>query len=96
MRGILEAWKQPIYYDYDKNMTMDLLSSIIEDVGKTGFPIYAITGDLRAENRALLKSLEISPEKTSFNNPFDPKRRIFVFADIPHMLKLIRHHLIDD
>lgn len=65
-------------------------------VENVGLQIYTITCDLGAENRALLKHLEVTPEKTWIRNPFDEERKVYVFADVPHMLKLIRNHVIDD
>ena len=35
-------------------------------------------------------------EKTSFQNPSDPSREIFVFHDVPHLLKLLQNHIIDE
>ena len=55
-----------------------------------------MTCDGGSTNHALLKSLGISTEKTSFTNPSDPDRQIYVFLDIPHVLKLIRNHILDE
>ena len=31
-----------------------------------------------------------------FVHPVDPSRRVYIFADVPHMLKLLRNHFLDD
>jgi len=77
-------------------MTTELLNRIIIAVENIGLQLYSITCDLGAENRVLLKSLDMSPEKTWFRKPMDTNREIHVLADIPHMLKLIQNHLIDN
>jgi len=53
------------------------------------------------KNQALWKSLGVGKVaqgevlSTSFKNPFDESRNIYVFPDYPHLLKLLRNHLID-
>lgn len=37
----------------------------------------------------------ISRSSTSFDNPHDPNRKVHVFADPPHLLKLVKNNLID-
>lgn len=96
VRGICAPWKQPIFYGYDTRMTVQLLNQIICCLEVAGYLIYSITCDLGGENRGLWNSLSISTERTCFINPYDAEREIYVFADPPHMLKLIRNHLIDD
>jgi len=38
----------------------------------------------------------ITENQVWFKNPANAERAVHVFADPPHMLKLIRNHLIDD
>jgi len=45
-------------------------------------------------NIGLWKSLNITPSSPSFINPVTLKN-IYVFAYVPHLLKLIRNHFID-
>jgi len=96
VRGIVEDWKQPIYFDFDVAMTDDLLSDIIRHLESSQLRVVSITSDMGGENRGLWKVYNISPEKPWFLNPADASRKIFVFADMPHLLKLIRNHVIDD
>ena len=95
LRGLVATWKQPIYMRFDEAMKKDLLDDIIKASESRGFCIVAIVSDLGPTNVGLWKSLNISPENTRFPNPADPLRDIYVFADVPHMLKLLRNHLLD-
>ncbi|CAL8074647.1 unnamed protein product [Orchesella dallaii] len=95
-RGIYENWKQPLYYDFDTPMTPELLEKIIISLESAGFPVLSVTSDLGGENRSIWKHYGISTSKSWFENPHDKSRRVHVFADVPHMLKLIRNHLLDD
>lgn len=94
-RGVTSKWKQPVYFDFDKPMKKDTLFDIINSVESAGFNVVSITSDMGGENRALWKELIISPTNTSFTNPYDVSRNVFVFADVPHMLKLARNHFVD-
>lgn len=95
VRGIIGSWKQPVYYQFDQKMTKDIIFSIIVSVEEAGFPVCATVCDMGGANRGLLTSLDISSEKTHFTNPFDVKRNIYVFLDVPHLLKLVRNNLIN-
>lgn len=94
-QGILYNWVQPLYYGYDQRVTKDLLCSIITATEKTGFPVHGVVCDLSGANQGLWRSLGISRSSTSFENPHDPNRKVHVFADPPHLLKLVRNNLID-
>lgn len=94
-RGLLSNWKQPVYYQFDTPMTVEILNEIIVSLESCGYKVLAQVSDLGAENRSLWKKLQINSRNTSYRNPADPEREIFVFADIPHLLKLIRNHFLD-
>ena len=93
LRGIISNWKQQIFYDFDQPMTAEVLLSIIQEVEEHGIQVYTVGCDMG--NRGLLNSLGVSEEKPYFQNPFDPNRRVFFFPDAPHLLKLLRNHLLD-
>ncbi|CAD7085347.1 unnamed protein product [Hermetia illucens] len=95
LRGLFGNWKQPIFYDFNCKMTKDLLFTIIKPVEENGYPIQAIVSDLGGTNRALHKELGVTLENPSIANPVHPDRKIFVFADVPHLIKLLRNHFID-
>jgi hypothetical protein len=96
VRGICKNWKQPIYYEYDSPMTKSILLEIIHRLESIGLKVVCTTSDFGAENQALWKNMGVNEVTTYFQNPFEHHRKIHVFADVPHMLKLIRNHLIDD
>lgn len=75
-------------------MTKDLLYTIIIELNKIDFHVVAITSDMGATNVGLWRSLDVSVENTSFEHPIK-KTKIYVFADVPHLLKLARNHLLD-
>lgn len=95
IRGLIGNWKQPIFYDFDCAMTIDILSRAIGAVEGVGFRVVAMVCDLGGSNRGLLKQLNISVTKPWFVNPANPSKLVYVFADVPHLLKLIRNHFID-
>jgi len=96
IRGLFEDWIQPIYYDFDTSMSSALLLSIIKACEESGLLVYSVTSDLGADNRSVWKQLHINSQRHYITNPSDENRKIYFFADVPHMLKLIRNHLIDD
>ena len=96
IRGLCSAWKQPVFFDFDCPMTENLINDIILKIEQIGIEVWALTCDGGPTNQALLKKLGISTENTSFANPADPSRQIFVFLDVPHLLKLIRNHIMDE
>jgi len=94
LRGLCHKWRQPVFYDFDTPMKRDLLFSVIQSAEETGVIVCGITFDLG--NHGLLSSLGVSPEKPFFEHPANSSRKIFVFPDAPHLLKLCRNHLLDD
>jgi hypothetical protein len=74
-------------------MKADLLFRIIISIESHGIQVWTIVFDLG--NVGLLNELGVTPEKPFFINPFDPTRKIYVNPDAPHMLKLLRNHLLD-
>jgi len=75
-------------------MTTDILFKIIACVHEVGFKVVALVSNMGPTNIGLWKSLNITPSSPSFINPVTLKN-IHVFADVPHLLKLIRNHFID-
>ena len=59
-----------------------------------GFKVHGIICDLG--NPRLLKQLHFYDlDHFCFDNPADPSRKVHIFPDAPHMLKLSRNHLFD-
>lgn len=95
-RGLFAAWKQPVYYNFDCKMTISILNQIIKALKKVNYNVVAIVSDMATSNQKLWDDLMIGINKTWFRNPTDSTKKIYVFADAPHLLKLIRNHFLDD
>ena len=96
VRGLIRKWKQPVYFDFDQDMIKEILLRCILAIENAGYLVYTITSDLGGENRSLWNSLNITMNNTSFVNPADETRKIYVFSDVPHNMKNLRNHIIDD
>lgn len=96
VRGLRGKWKQPIYYDFDCKMEKATLLLIIEELYKIGFTVVAAVSDLGTENQQLWKSMAITMENVFFKHPSNQNNIIFVFSDVPHLIKLLRNHFLDD
>lgn len=62
---------------------------------KAGFPVVAMVSDLGTTNVTLWNSLGIDIDNSAFVNPVDDNREVHVFADAPHLIKLIRNNFLD-
>lgn len=96
LRGLVQPWKQPVFYKFDTNMDKKLLMSLITEMEEKGFQVRATVFDMG--NKTLLKELGLNNKNNnvfSFKNPVHPSRSVYVFPDVPHLLKLIRNHLLD-
>lgn len=69
---------------------------LLEDAGAE---VIGLTTDGATTNRTMWNNLGISGKKKSlinyFLNPYDEKRKVFVFSDAPHLIKTIRNRLHD-
>ncbi|EFN72296.1 Transposable element P transposase, partial [Camponotus floridanus] len=93
VRGLFSKWKQPIYYKFDQPMTKDILIEGVNRLYDAGYEVIAITSDMG--NKGVWGELNITPENHFFEHPVIKNAKIFVFADVPHLLKLLRNWLID-
>lgn len=91
IRGLVKQWKQLVYYDFDCCLTKEILYDIIQKTEAAGFIVLAMVNDLGPTNIKLWKDLGIRIDHSSFCNPAAPGRNVYVFADAPHLLKLIRN-----
>lgn len=94
-RGLLAAWKQPIYYDFDSAMSKETYLTLVKKLYSAGFIVIATTSDLGSTNQGLLTKMGINVFKTFISHPSDGNLVIFFFPDVPHLIKLIRNHLLD-
>lgn len=96
-RGLLGKWKQPIYIKFDQPITKKIITDIISELYKAGFIVVSITSDMAPRNISLWSELKVGHNKEcSFNHPCDETLKIFVFSDVPHLLKLVRNQLLDN
>jgi hypothetical protein len=100
MRPLYGTWKQPIYYNFDEDMTRDIFEKICKRLYEIGFIVVGAVCDLGLTNQEFLKEMDVfdsdkEDPKCSIPHPSDNNLKIFFFADAPHMLKLFRNHLID-
>lgn len=95
-RGLLSNWKQPIYYQFDQQMTPEIIKNIILELYTTGFTVVAIVSDMGPGNMKFLSSLNVSFDKSCyFSHPADDSLNVYVFVDVPHLIKLLRNHVLD-
>lgn len=105
-RGLFSKWKQPIYYEYSKPMTKGILFEIIELLYNIGYTVIATTSDTCPTNIGLWRELNIgisavkkvdecTEKQCFFPHPLNSDLKVFVFADAPHLIKLLRNNLID-
>lgn len=73
-------------------MTKNILFSIVEKISEINFNVVACVSG--SSNIGLWKNLNVIISDTSFKHPIT-NEDIFVFADVPHLLKLIRNWLLD-
>ena len=81
-----------MYHAFDEEMTKPLLDSIITRLESEGFRIQGITFDLG--NKKLISQLKYQ-KNHYFKNPYDKSRKVFMFPDVPHLIKLARNHVFD-
>lgn len=98
VRSLFSNWKQPVCYYYDQSMTKSILYDIIARLHAVDYIVVAVTSDMGPDNMALWHELKIGvpPNKSFFEHPSNASLRVFVFADTPHLLKLIRNHFLDN
>jgi len=92
-RGIASPWKQPVYVDFDKKMTKDILFSFINELDQIGFKVICCTSDCGGGNIGLWRTLNISYDQPVFCIPNG--RNIVFIPDAPHVLKRVRNWLLD-
>jgi hypothetical protein len=89
VRGLFGSWKQLVYFNFDTNMTKDLITEIILQCEQAGIKIRGLSFD--CGNHTLLQQLGVLVDLAYFfPNPADPSRKIYLFPDVPHLLKLLR------
>jgi hypothetical protein len=97
VRSLFASWKQPVYYQYDKAMDACTLNNIISKLHDAGYIVVAVANDMGPDNQKLWLELGIGMhrKKCYFPNPACDSLKVFVFADVPHLLKLLRNYFLD-
>lgn len=62
--------KQTVYIEFDKQMTKNILVTIIHKLNEIGYTVEAYVSDMGGGNVGLWKELNISIDNTSFNQSF--------------------------
>lgn len=93
-RGLFANWKQPVYIGFDKKMTQVLLEDTIKRLHDIKYNVVACTSDCGGGNQGLWKTLGINEENTFTEHPVT-KKPVYFFADVPHLLKLLRNWFLD-
>jgi Transposase protein len=100
VRGLFSSWKQIIYYDFKGHLDKKFIMEVLIQLHNAGITVVAVVTDMGSHNQGLWKELGICKvrngkiNKTSFSHPAT-KTNIWVFPDFPHLLKLLRNHLLD-
>lgn len=72
------------------------MQEIISILFYAGFVVAAIVNDMGSSNQAFWIKLSVNYKGNCiFSHPVDKSLNIDVFANVPHLLKLARNHLID-
>nr|CAD7613031.1 unnamed protein product [Timema genevievae] len=67
-------------YNFDTPMTANLLRQLIIQLESIKYPVLSVTSDMGGSNRSVWKELGVSTTKSSFNNPHDDSREVFMLS----------------
>ena len=73
----------------------DIYFRIVIAVEEAGYSTVATVCDMGGQNPLLWRQLGLGIVCTLCENRVDESREIFFFADAPHLLKLLRNHMIN-
>ena len=90
LRGLLEPWKQVIFYDFDKNRSKKLFLDIVTACQSVRGAVFDMG------NHTFIKDCKLMREGNNFlPNPNLSGKKIYLFPDVPHLLKRFRDHTLD-
>ena len=87
LRGLRRAWKFPLMFDFDLNMTLDIMKQIIAVIEDCGGRVHYCTGDMG--NKTFLSEVGVTKGTYFFPNPVRPETKVHVFCDAPHLIKVV-------
>lgn len=78
-------------------MTKSTLLHVISEIYNIGYTVVAVTSDMGSGNMGLWSEMGIgiAPKKCYFQHPVCIELKVFVFADMPYLFKLVRNHFLD-
>lgn len=94
-RGVMENWKQPIFYNFDTKLTKAIIETAIQKLHTIGYEVAAVVTDMGGANRGLWGSMGVNENQPFFVNPCVENKKVYVFSDAPHLIKLFRNHFLD-
>lgn len=86
-RGLFANWKQPIYMEFDTQISTNILNNIITELHKIDYTVVGMVSDCGGGNRGLWNDLEISPEKFWFHHPIS-NEKIYVLPEIGCLIQV--------
>ena len=93
VRSLFSDWKEVVYFNFDTNMTKNLIEEIIVECESRGIKIQGLVFD--CGNSTILSELDFHKLNYKFVNPADPSRFVYLFPDVSHLIKLWRNHCLD-
>ena len=103
VRGLRVGFKEIVYYNFDtvmkadrgrSGMDLELLGQIIDQVERAGGSVRVITSDMG--NKTFLSECKFFEGSSSFPHPRNKDRKIYVMPDVPHLIKLLRNHILNE
>lgn len=103
LRGLTEEWKQLVAFKFDDDFSEEWFVSLLQAIGSIGLRVRAVVSDLGVKNRRLMNKFNVNVRKEnekivvrhSMKNPTFPDIKIHFFADMPHLIKLLRNHTLE-
>ena len=92
VRNLKEGWKLPIYFNTDVNMSIEILKEVILPLEELGFVVRGASFDLG--NSSFLSECNFTDGNYYIPHPADHKRKFYIYADPPHLIKLIRNRVL--
>lgn len=93
-RSLCSSWKQPVFVGFDFKMNKSCLDEIVTKLFNVGFTVVAIVSDCGGGNVGVWKEFGVNYELSWFKSPIT-NQNVYFFADVPHLLKLVRNWFID-
>lgn len=105
--GILTRWKQIVAYYFTPDgfngaILKEIILKIIKRAELIGLKVHSVTCDMGGVNQAMWRAFDnisatkYSKIKNSVSHPLDNNRKLFFFADAPHLLKNLRSALVNN